>query len=145
MKAIITNVEYLKEFESKFGPLHSYKISYDKKVAYYNSKSKDQKKFIKGKEAEFDEEQKTNDKGLFYIIKPITAGHGGYNKQVKREQQKYSGFSASYSKDLLINGILKPEITKEDINHNNIVMLTLRKRSGELFEHMVKLDKTLIS
>ncbi len=143
MKAIINSIEYLNEFESQFGTLYCFKIKYNNVQAFYNSKKREQNKFIPNKEAEFTEEKKEGKNGEYYVIKPIYAGSGGgYNKQVKREQNRYSGFSASYIKDMLISGILKPELTKEDIEYNNQVLITLRKRSKEIFDHMVKLDKT---
>jgi hypothetical protein len=59
MKAKITKVEYIKEYDTQFGKLHQFRIEYDGKVAYYSSKNKDQKKFEPNKECEFNEEKRT--------------------------------------------------------------------------------------
>ena len=148
MKAKITKVTFNKEYESNFGTLFGFIVEYDGKSAYYSSKTKDQKKFIVGQEAEFTEEVRKGDKGNEYIIiKPVYAGKGqsNYGKALSREQSRYSGFSDSYVKDLLISGIIKPEVTTTDEDHNDIVMITWKKRAMEIFEHMVELDKTLKS
>jgi len=146
MKAIIKSVEFNKEFESQHGTLYGFTITYDDKKAFYKSKSKDQKKFIKGQEAEFTEETITKDGKKYLIIKPVyNRGQSNYGKALNREQSKYSGFSDSYVKDMLVNGILQPEETEENVKNNDIVMVTWKKRAFEIFEHMVQLDKTLQS
>lgn len=146
MKAKIESVEFLKEFESKFGTLYCFKVKYNGVQAFYNSKKKEQNKFTPGQEVEFTEEKKEGKNGEYHVIKPIyLQGTGNYNKQVKREQNRYSGFSASYIKDMLISGIIKPELTFEDTEYNNKVLVTLRIRSKEVFDHMVKLDKNFES
>ena len=105
MKAIIKNVKFNKEYQGKFGTLYGFTIKYDDKKAYYSSQSRDQKKFIEGKEAEFTEEKMKNDKGEYLIIKPIyNQRQSNFGKALKREQSKYSGFAMSYAKDLLIAG-----------------------------------------
>jgi len=146
MKAIIKSVEFNKEFESQHGPLYGFTITYDDKKAFYKSKSRDQKKFIKGQEAEFTEETIIKDGKKYLIIKPVyNRGQSNFGKALKREQSKYSGFADSYVKDLLVAGIIKPEHNNETENHNDIVMVTWKKRAFEIFEHMVELDKTLQS
>lgn len=130
MKAIIKSVEWVKEYDTKFGKLQLFKIGYDDKVAYYSSKSKDQTKFVKGKEAEFNEEEKSGSNGTYLTIKPITANrYSNFGKALKREQSKYSGFAMSYAKDLVVAG---------KIELNNMEAYT-----EAMFNLMVKLDKTL--
>jgi len=133
MKALITEVKYLKEFEGKFGTLHGFRISYDGKTAFYNSKSKDQNKFIKGSEAEFNEFEKSGAKGKFIQIKPIFEGgqqrQSNFGKRVAVEQSRYAGFSTSYAKDLVIAGI--------------IPFTEIQEISMMLFNHMVELDKSI--
>ena len=151
MKAIIKEVTFSKEGENKFGKFYSFKVKYDEKVAYYNSKYKDQKNFIAGQEAEFTEEEKTyTDKNgnpqSYFVIKPISQKRQSpYGKALNKEQSRYSGFSASYIKDMLIAGIIKPEKTEEDVIHNDIVMITWKKHSQAIFEHMTEIDKSLES
>ena len=72
MKARITSVDFLKEKEGNYGTLYSFKVGYDGKYAYYNSKKRDQAKFVAGKEAEFSEQELEGKNGnKFYIIKPV--------------------------------------------------------------------------
>lgn len=133
MKALITNVSFVKEYESKFGPLFSFKIEYDGKTAYYSAKSKDQNKFVKGQECEFTEEKRTGQNGEYFIVKPV--GKNPYNsnfgKALQREQSKYSGFAVSYVKDLIIAGHIKIE--------------DWEKASKKIFSFMVELDKSIQS
>lgn len=130
MKAIIKSVEWVKEYDTKFGKLQLFKIGYDDKVAYYSSKSKDQTKFVKGQEAEFNEEEKSGSNGTYLTIKPITANrYSNFGRALKREQSKYSGFAMSYAKDLVVAG---------KIELNNMEAYT-----EAMFNLMVKLDKTL--
>jgi len=137
MKATITSVEFLKEFESKFGTLYSFKVGYkvgdNDLTAFYSSKKKEQNKFIKGQEAEFVEETKQGKNGEYHIIKPMYQGvsGGGYNKQIKKEQSRYSGFAVSYVKDLIVADKIKIE--------------DWEKSSKKIFDIMVALDKTLES
>jgi len=137
MKALIKSVKFLKESEGKFGLMYSFKVTYksgeEEKQAYYTSKSKEQKKFIEGQEAEFTEETKmgTNDTP-YTVIKPIQAGgynQSGFGKALKKEQSKYSGFAMSYAKDLVI----ADKITLEQIS----------TYTEKMFKLMVALDKTL--
>ena len=105
MKAKIIGTEWVKEYEGKHGKLHLHKIKYADKVAYYSSKSKDQKKFEINKDAEFTEEERVGkDNNPYLIIKPIyNQGQSNFGKKVKQEQSKYSGFAMSYAKDLVVN------------------------------------------
>jgi hypothetical protein len=130
MKALIKSVKFQKEYDSKFGKMYSFKIGWDDETAYYSSKNQNQTYFVEGKEAEFSVEEKTSDKGKFKTIKPITSGNlSGFSKNLKKEQSRYSGFSLSYAKDLVVAG--KAELKD---------LLTL---SEKLFNHMVELDKKL--
>jgi len=56
MKALITEVIFKKETDGKFGKQFQFEVQYDGKKAYYTSKYKDQKNFVKGQECEFTEE-----------------------------------------------------------------------------------------
>lgn len=132
MKALITGVKFIKEFESKFGKLYSFKVEYEGRTAFYSSKSKDQNKFREGQEAEFTEETKTSEKGSYLVIKPpLKNGQSNFGKALTREKTKYSGFAVSYAKDLLVAG----RISKEE----------LAPQAWILFELMVEMDKTLES
>ena len=132
MKAIITKVTYKDEREGKFGKMYNFKIEYDNKIAYYTSKSKEQKKFIEGQECEFAEETRTSKKGTdYFVVKPIyqQSFKSNYGKALLREQSKYAGFSASYVKDLIVAGILP--IDKWE------------SASEKIFKHMVDLDASI--
>jgi hypothetical protein len=129
MKALIKNVEFNKEFETKFGTLYSFKVWYNDKWAYYSSKKKDQTNFVKGKETEFEEQLQKTEKGEFWKITLPKKSFGGYNKAIKKEQSRYSGFAVSYVKDLIIA--------------DKINIKDLEKASEKVFNLMVKLDKTL--
>lgn len=135
MKAVIQEVTFSKEIDSKFGKLYSFKVKYDGEVAIYRSKNRDQKNFIPGKEAEFTEEtQSYKDKnGLeqhYKVVKLINQNkQSNFGKALKKEQSRYSGFAVSYAKDLLVAG----RINREE----------LQDMSWILFELMVAMDKTL--
>ena len=130
MKAIITGVELIKDYESKFGTLYLYKISYDGKQAFYSSKSDKQEKFIKGQEAEFIEEVKTGKNGNYFNIKPVPMQRqSNFSKELKKEKSKYSGFAVSYAKDLVVAGKLEFE--------------ELTTYAWILFDLMAEMDKTL--
>lgn len=136
MKAIIQDVTFSKEWKSKYGTMYSFRVKYNDKVALYNSKYKDQKKFIADQEAEFTEETKTyNDKQTgeqknYTVIKPPTQNRqSNFGKALTREKSKYSGFAVSYAKDLVVAGRLPFE--------------DLATEAWILFELMVEMDKTL--
>ena len=132
MKAVITNVQFIKEYESKFGTLYSFKVSYNDREAYYSSQSKEQTKFVIGNEAEFTEETRSNQKGTYLVIKPIYgARQSNFGKALNKEKSRYSGFAVSYAKDLVVGG----RIQKEE----------LADVAWVLFELMVEMDKTLES
>ena len=129
MKALIKNVQLNKEFETKYGTMYSFKVSYNDKTAYYNTKKKEQTHFVKGQEAEFEEQLQKTEKGEFWKITLPKKGFGGYNKAIKKEQSRYSGFAVSYVKDLIIA--------------DKINIKDLEKASEKVFNLMVKLDKSL--
>lgn len=135
MKAIIQEVKFKKEFESKFGLLYSFEVSYDDKRALYSSKSKDQKHFIPGEESEFTEESKTYTKkdgtiGEYTVIKPLNQyKQSSFGKALNKEKTRYSGFAVSYAKDLVVAG----RLDREELS----VYATM------LFNLMVELDKSL--
>lgn len=105
MKELINDVKFNKEYDSKFGKMYSFKVTYNGRTAYYSSKSKDQNNFIAGQEAEFTEETRTTDNGTYLIVKPIRGTkQSNFGKALKREQSKYSGFAMAYSKDLVVAG-----------------------------------------
>jgi len=134
MKALIKDVKFQKEYESNFGTMYLFIVSYNDKKGYYNSKSKDQTHFVKGKEAEFTEETKTRTKdgveSSFIVIKPPQGQRqSNFGKALKKEQSKYSGFAVSYSKDLVIAG--------------KIELADLGDYAWILFDLMVEMDKTI--
>ena len=110
MREIITEVKFTKEKQTQFGILYQFAISYDGKTAYYSSKSKDQKKFIPGEEAEFTEEERTyTDKNgnpaSYLVIKPVYPDRqSNFGKALNKEQARYSAMCVSYAKDLVIGG-----------------------------------------
>lgn len=137
MKAVIEEVTFSKEIDSKFGKLYSFKVKYDGEVAIYRSKNRNQTNFIPGKEAEFTEEtQSYKDKNgveqHYKVVKLINQNkQSNFGKALKKEQSRYSGFAVSYAKDLLVAG----RINREE----------LQDMSWILFELMVAMDKTLES
>jgi len=137
MKAVIKDVKFSKEGKNKFGTYYSFKVSYDGKTAFYNSKSKDQKTFITGQEAEVTEEERTftkdnGDHGKFLVVKPVNQNKSSnFGKALKKEQSRYSGFAVSYAKDLVIA--------------EKIPMAELVDYATVLFNAMVEMDKTLES
>ena len=135
MKELITEVKFTKEKQTQFGTLYQFAVSYDGKRAFYSSKSKDQKKFISGEEAEFTEEERTyTDKNgnpaSFLVIKPVfQQRQSNYGKNLNKEKSRYSGFAVAYAKDLVVAGRLNKE--------------ELPEYATVLFDLMVELDKTL--
>lgn len=132
MKAKIKSVEFKKEYESKFGKLFLFKVTYDNKVGFYSSKSKEQTKFKANIETEFSEEIRINKNGEYTIIKPLQANYNNnYSRQVKKEQSRYSGFAMAYAKDLVVA--------------DKIAFDKMLNAAEKMFHFMVKLDKTLES
>lgn len=136
MKAVIKSAEFKKEFESKFGTMYQFLVTYDEKKAVYSSKNKEQKNFVPGQEAEFTEETKTyvNKRGensTYLVIKPVNnfQKQSNFGKALKKEQSRYSGFATAYSKDLVVAGKLPLE--------------ELADYAWILFDLMVAMDKSL--
>jgi hypothetical protein len=135
MKEIINEVKFVKEKQTQFGTLYQFAVSYDGKKAFYSSKTKDQTKFIPGKEVEFTEEEKTyvdknGNNASFLVIKPLNPNkQSNFGKALKKEQSRYSGFAVSYAKDLVVSGRLQRE--------------ELSDYAWVLFELMVEMDKSL--
>lgn len=134
MKALITEVKYVGQFNSKFGILHNFAITYEDKRAKYTSKSKEQKFFKVGEMAEFTEETKTatDQNGMPYtymVIKPVTsAGASNFGRALKKEQSRYSGFAMAYAKDLVVAGIIKYEDMFEEAEAMFNIMVALDKK-----------------
>ena len=137
MKAIIEEVTFSKEIDSKFGKLYSFKVKYDGEVAIYRSKNRDQKNFIPGKEAEFTEEtQSYKDKNgveqHYKVVKLINQNRqSNFGKALQKEQARYSAMCVSYAKDLVIAG--------------RIQLTELQDYSWVMFELIREMDKTLDS
>ncbi len=147
MKSVIQEVIFKKEFPNKFGikkdpkdetgTMYSFHVKYDNIVAVYNSKYKDQKKFIPGQEAEFTEETKTwtdKDGNLkeYFVIKPIMQNRqSNFGRALGKEKARYSAMAVSYSKDLVVGG--------------RIQLGELPDYAWIMFELMNEMDKTLES
>ena len=138
MKAIIQEVTFRKEWDSQYGKMYSFNVKYDDQVAIYNSKNRDQNKFIPEQEAEFTEETKTyTDKKTgevkeYKVIRPILqTRQSNFGKALSREKSRYSGFAVAYAKDLVVAGRLQ----REDLS----------EYATMLFDLMVELDKSLES
>lgn len=136
MKAVINEVKFLREYQSKFGgTMYVFSVRYGDTIASYTSTSKNQTKFVAGQEAEFVEEPKTGtDKHgnpyEFTAIKPMTSvKQSNFGRAIKKEQSRYSGFAMAYAKDLVVAG-------KIDLNG-------MLRYAEDMFHFMVKLDKTL--
>jgi hypothetical protein len=137
MKAVIDEVTFSKEIDSKFGKLYSFKVKYDGEVAIYRSKNRDQKNFVPGKEAEFTEEtQSYKDKNgveqHYKVVKLINQNRqSNFGKALQKEQARYSAMCVSYAKDLVIAG--------------RIQLTELQDYSWVMFELIREMDKTLDS
>ena len=135
MKAVIEEVTFSKEIDSKFGKLYSFKVKYDGEVAIYRSKNRDQKNFVPGKEAEFTEETRSyKDKNgveqHYKVVKPINQNRqSNFGKALQKEQARYSAMCVSYAKDLVIAG--------------RIQLSELQDYSWVMFELIREMDKTL--
>ena len=109
MKAKIIFINYKREFQTKFGTLYSYDVTYEDergvtKDAEYVSKSKEQKTFEPGKEYEIVEEEREHNGNIYMKIKPAreTSGSSAFTKKMKQNQAQYSSFAVAYCKDLII-------------------------------------------
>lgn len=138
MRAIITEVKFLKEIDGQYGKLYSFQISYDNERAIYRSKYKDQKKFILGQEVEFTEEtqtykdKKTGEIKEYKVIRPISQNkQSNFGKALNKEQARYSAMCVSYAKDLVVGG--------------RIQLSELQDYSWIMFELIREMDKSLES
>jgi len=132
MKTMIDKVTWIKEFESKYGPMHLFKVEYDGRTGYYSSKKKDQTNFVAGSEAEFTETTQTGNNGEYIKVKPVfNKGQSNFGRNLKREQARYSGFAMAYAKDLVVAD--KIDIVEIDVF------------AESMFKKMVELDKSLES
>jgi len=135
MKAVIKKIEFHKEFETKFGTMYSFFVHYDDKKALYTSKSKDQNKFIEGREAEFSEEKRQyfDSQGKphdYFVIKPVKISRqSNFGKALVKEKARYSAMAVSYAKDLVVAGKLE--------------LGELQTYAWILFECMNEMDKSL--
>jgi hypothetical protein len=135
MKLLIDKVTYKKEFETKFGIMHQFNVAYydeedNIKTASYSSKKKDQTYFVAGQESECTLEPREWNGKTYFNIKPVKQGKfSGYNKNLKKEQSRYSGFAVSYCKDLIV-------ADKLDIKQ-------WKSASKDIFDFMVELDKSI--
>ena len=130
MKAVITRVTFKGERDGKFGKEFNFLVEYDGRSAYYTGKGMDIP-FKENEEAEFTETERESKNGNpYYVIKPVKAyGKSPYNKNLSKEQSRYSGFSTSYAKDLAVAGLIKVH--------------EIESFSKQFFHLMVDLDKTL--
>lgn len=130
MKAVIDSVKFLKEQETKYGKMFKFEVRYNNHIASYLSKSRDQQHFIEGQECEFTEEEKEYNGQIYFNVRPVPAvKQNVYAKALKKEQSRYSGFSMSYAKDLVVAG--------------KIGIDEMFAYSEKMFSAMVELDKTL--
>lgn len=108
MKAIIKEIEFKREVNTKFGLMYQFNVKYDNKIGTFLAKKKNQTTFKENEENEFTE-QKMEYQGVTYYKLKKVSNYGGsqFTRNVKREQSKYSGFAMSYAKDLAVCGMAK--------------------------------------
>lgn len=111
MEAKITKVKWLKEYSDNYGVKHLFSIGYEggQGEGLYSSQKKEQTYFKVGEVAQFTEEVMTKQDGKQWVkVKPVNTrgGYSSYNREVKKEQSKYSGFAMSYAKDLVVAGCI---------------------------------------
>lgn len=122
MKAVIKDVQFKKDVQTRVGTtMYQFLVVYDDKHATYLAANKDQKYFVKGKEAEFTEEQN----GKYLNVKPVRK----FNRHIQKEQSRYSAFAVSYCKDLIVAGKLE--------------FAQWEPASKKIFHFMVELDKSI--
>ena len=110
--------------------MYKFTATYGDKSGSFLSKKKDQSTFQEGKENEFTETPREYNGVTYYNLKPVSKqGGSNFNRQMKKEQSKYSGFAMSYAKDLTVAG----KITTEQM------FATAKK----MMDWMVEQDKAL--
>jgi len=101
-------VTFKKDFTSQYGTFYSFEVKFNNgDTGFYNSKTKDQSKFIVGVEAEYELETKTNDKGSFNLVKPVVAQKsfgGGFKAAPKNENIIIAQSSIKASVELICVG-----------------------------------------
>ena len=135
MKALIDKVKFNKEASTKFGPMYQFTVYwYDEKEDIQNgsylSKKQEQNYFEAGKECDFDVTEREYQGNTYYNVKPQKQGNfSPYNKKLKQEQSRYSGFAVSYCKDLIIA--------------DKLPLAQWESASKKIFNFMVELDKSI--
>lgn len=151
MKALIDKVEFVKEYDTRHGKRFKFKVSfYDDtesiQYGFYSATKKDQNKFVPGQETEFELSTRDTPMGSETVIKPVYNFNGprntDYSKRQSQERARYSGFAASYVKDMMVAGILKPEFDEDPIvkEENQQVMETWSRRSAQIWKMLIQLD-----
>lgn len=107
-------VTFKKEFTSQYGTLYSFEVKFNNgDTGFYNSKTKDQSKFVIGTEVEYEIETKSNDKGSWSVVKPVAAQKpfgGGFGKSApKNENSIIAQSSIKASVELICAGKINPE------------------------------------
>ncbi len=102
-------VTFKKEFTSQYGTLYTFEVKLDNgDSGLYNSKTKEQSKFVVGTEVEYEIETKSNDRGSWNVIKPVAAQKsfgGGFGKSApKNENSIIAQSSIKASVELICAG-----------------------------------------
>lgn len=130
MKAKITKIDFVQEIETKHGTMYKFNAHYNGKVGSFLSKKREQSSFKEGEEAEFTETSREYNGTTYFNIKKVSPyGQSNFNRRVKQEQSKYSGFAMSYAKDLVVAGKI-----------NETQMFSAAKK---MLDWMVEQDKQL--
>jgi len=105
MTSKVTKAVFKSEFEGQYGKLYSFFVTFDNgDEGFYNSKFRDQTKFVEGKEANYTKEELTGKKGTKYFkIKPadFEAKKGWVAEPV---EQKFAGMAMGYATQLCCAG-----------------------------------------
>jgi hypothetical protein len=102
-------VTFKKEFTSQYGTLYTFEVKLNNGDAgSYNSKTREQSKFVVGTEVEYEIETKSNDRGSWNVIKPVVAQKpfgGGFGKSApKNENSIIAQSSIKASVELICAG-----------------------------------------
>jgi hypothetical protein len=122
MRAKIESVEFTKEYTNDYGTFYNFKVTYNGKTGFYTSKKREQTKFIKGQECEFEEKPQKKDGNEWIKLVPETKQFF----QGKSKPVQYASFAVSYVKDLIIADKLEYK--------------DLEESATEIFNLMKKLD-----